>query len=41
MPSYIELADMDGSGALDILVAGEDAITLLVTTAWEPMTNYR
>ena len=28
-PSYIELADMDGSGALDILVAGEDAITLL------------
>ena len=29
-PSYIELADMDGSGTLDILVAGEDAITLLV-----------
>ena len=28
-PSYIELADMDGSGALDILVAGENAITLL------------
>ena len=28
-PSYIELADMDDSGALDIIVAGEDAITLL------------
>ena len=28
-PSFIELADMNGSGALDILVAGENAITLL------------
>ena len=28
-PSFIELADMNGSGALDILVASEDAITLL------------
>jgi hypothetical protein len=26
-PGFIELADMNGSGALDILVAGEDAIT--------------
>ena len=28
-PSFIELADMDNNGTLDILVAGEDAITLL------------
>ena len=28
-PSFVELADMDNTGSLDILVAGEDAITLL------------
>ena len=28
---------MDNTGSLDILVAGEDAITLFITTVWEPM----